>query len=94
MNNHNYVYLYGIGSAADQYRIVRYEYITAENVSIKNIKMGASWIKLNNGSVEHVYAIDNRPGLGRLVANTIKRNSIEGNVIFKDLLEREGMLII
>lgn len=90
----NYWYLYGIAGASDKYRIVRYEYVDPQYSSSDDIKRHASWLKWNNLGVEHVYAITNRPGLGTLVMNTIKRNSIESNVVFKDVLERSGIMIV
>lgn len=49
---------------------------------------------MKNPDVEHVYAIDNRYGLRRDYKESMKQNSIESHYIFKDILEREGMLVI
>lgn len=88
------IYLYGLAGAADKYRIVRYSCMTSENLSVKDIIGHAAWLKYKNPTVEHVYAIDNRGGLGYECMITMKRNTIEGNVIFKDMLERDGLMII
>lgn len=92
--NNNYWYLYGIAGASNAYRIVRYEYVDPNFCSSEDIKRHASYLKAYNADVEHVYAITNRPGLGKLVMNTIMRNTIAGNVAFKDVLERSGIMII
>ena len=48
----------------------------------------------HNPSIEHVYAVDQRPGLRRDYIESIKENSIESCYEFKDILEREGLKII
>lgn len=90
----NYIYLYGIAGADKQYRVIRYTYIDDERVSIDTIKMYASWLKINYSAIEHVYAIDNRPGLGASYREAIRKDSIESMVVFKDILEREGIRVI
>lgn len=54
----------------------------------------ASWLKIKYPNVDHVYAIDNKKGLAYEYKMAIKRNSVEGNVVFKDMLETEGLLIV
>lgn len=88
------VYLYGLADASEAYKIVWHSYIDEEYISIKNIACHAAWLRLKNPTIKHVYAIDMRPGLANDYKRTIKKNSIEGNVIFKDMLETEGLLII
>lgn len=63
-------------------------------MTIKGIVGYAGYLKMKNPNIEHVYAIDNRGGLWHEYNRTVKHNSVEGNVIFKDTLEREGLLII
>ena len=88
------VILYGIAGAENQYRVIRYFIIDAELVSISNIVYQANMLKIKNPTIEHVYAIDNRRGLRRDYVESYKRNTIESCAIFKDILEREGIMII
>lgn len=87
------VYLYGIGNARDTYRVIRYQVIEEEYVSIDYIKHTAAMMKIKNPSIEHVYAMDQRYGLRRDFMEAFKRNSIESWCIFKDILESEGLRI-
>lgn len=88
------ILLYGISGAPDSYRVVRYEIITKEYVSIGYIKYIAICMKNDNPSVQHVYAMDQRHGLRREYMEAFKKNSIESWMIFKDLLETEGLEIL
>lgn len=88
------IFLYGLAGADEMYRVVRYSYIEAENISIKNIVGHAGWLRFKNPTIEHVYAIDERAGLAGEYRTAWKRNTIESHAIFKDILEREGLLII
>lgn len=90
----NQVILYGIAGAENQYRVIRYFIIDAELVAISNIVYQANMLKIKNPTIEHVYAIDNRRGLRRDYVESYKRNTIESCAIFKDILEREGIMII
>ena len=90
----NRIYLYGIANATESYRVVRYSFIEGESTSIADIVREASWLKIKYPTISHVYAIDDKRGLAYEYKMTIKRNSVEGNVVFKDMLETEGLLII
>ena len=90
MNN---IILYGIGDARYQYRALRYFAIYDERADTSEVKRIARMMQVINPSIEHVYMITNRPGLKREFMESIKRNSIESCVIFKDTLEREGIKI-
>lgn len=90
----NQVILYGIAGAENQYRVIRYFIIDAELVSISNIVYQADTLRIKNPTVEHVYAVDNRRGLRRDYVESYKKNTIESYAIFKDILEREGIMII
>lgn len=87
------IILYGISNARNQYKVVRYHRIEEEDVSIWSIRYWANILRMENPSVEHVYAVDNRFGLRREYTESIKRNSIESCAIFKDTLEREGLKV-
>ena len=88
------IYLYGLAGADNSYRVVSHSYIEESEYSIRNIVGHAGWMIHKNPTIEHVYAIDMRPGLANDYKNAWKRNSIESYAIFKDILEREGLLII
>ena len=86
------VILYGLSGASRAYTVLNYFCIYEGCVSISAIQMEARRLRMRNPSVEHVYAIDNRYGLRREYRESMKQNSIESHYIFKDILEREGML--
>lgn len=86
----NQVILYGIAGASKQYVTLKYDTIYEEDISIWMIKHRASVMRMENPSIERVFAIDNRYGLRREYMESIKRHSIESCAIFKDTLEREG----
>lgn len=90
------VYLYGIASARDTYRVVGYSFINTEkeNLTISNLRTKAAWMKYKNPCIDHVYAIDDRGGLLWDYKNTVRQNSVESNVIFKCMLEEDGLLIM
>lgn len=87
------VYLYGIAGARDTYRVIRYQVIEEEYVSIDYIKHTAAMMKIKYPSIEHVYVMDQRYGLRRDFMEAFKKNSVESWCIFKDILETEGLKI-
>lgn len=93
------IYLYGLANAENRYKAVRHSYIDeyrlGDNIDIvKEMKACASWMKNHDGRVEHVYAMSMRPGLAYDYKRAWMTDTIESNVIFKDILEREGLLIL
>ena len=88
------VYIYGLGGADKQYAVLAYSFLVNEEITIKNFVYEADLLRLNNPSIEHVYAIDNREGLKQDYQDSIREHSIESCYIFKDILEREGIQII
>lgn len=89
----NQIILYGLSGADAQYRVVKYYCMYEENLSIGNLKRRAALMVMQNPGIEHVYAIDNRYGLKAEYIQSYKINSIESCAIFKDTLEREGLLV-
>lgn len=87
------IYLYGISGAQDSYRVVRYQVIEEEYISIGYMKHVAALMKIKYPSIQHVYAMDQRYGLRRDYMDACKNNSIESWFIFKDILESEGLRI-
>lgn len=87
------IFPYGIGGARDQYRVIRYTRIDEQDFSINTLMYEASIMRINYPSIEHVYAVDNRYGLGRTYLESVKKNSIESCAVFKDLIQRQGIEI-
>lgn len=87
------IILYGLSGAETQYRVLKYWCLYEETLSIENIKRRAGFMVLQNPGIEHVYAVDNRYGLKREYIESYKKNTIESCAIFKDTLEREGILV-
>jgi len=87
------IILYGISGSTDQYIVQMYYCLYPEEISIRNIMYQSRMLKAKCPSIEHVYAVDNRRGLRRDYLDSIRLHSIESCCIFKDILEREGMLI-
>ena len=88
------VILYGILGADQQYRVGKYWVIRDSESLIESIIFEANMMVGRNPSIEHVYAVDQRPGLRRDYIESIKENSIASCYEFKDILEREGLKII
>ena len=89
----NQIILYGLSGADTQYRVVKYYCMYEESLSIGNLKRRAALMVMQNPGIEHVYAVDNRYGLKAEYIQSYKINSIESCAIFKDTLEREGLLV-
>lgn len=87
----NTIYLYGIGGADDCYRVIRYEPIAKEDLSIFALKIEASMMAMRYPGVKRIFAIDSRPGLSKMVMNSMRKKSIEDCVILLDFLERNGI---
>ena len=89
------IFLYGIADLDGRYEIVAYSYMEQqESFSISTVKHYATWLKVKNPSIAHVYAIDNRKGLGYEYKTTKRKNTFVENLAFRDILEREGLKII
>ena len=89
----NRIYLYGIAGASDKYAVVRYQAVDVEHRPIDAIKIESDIMRMDYPSVKQVFAIDARGGLANDYRRAIKQNSIEGFIIFKDILERRGIEI-
>ncbi len=88
------IVLYGVSGPSKAYAVLNYFCIYEEYISIRTIQEEARRLRMRNPDIEHVYAIDNRYGLRRDYVDSFKQNSIESHYIFKDILEREGLLVI
>lgn len=89
----NRIYLYGIAGANDKYAVIRYQAVDVEHRPIDAIKMEADIMRMDYPSVKKIFAIDARGGLANDYRRAIKSNTIEGYIIFKDILERKGIEI-
>ena len=89
----NRIYLYGIAGANDKYAVIRYQAVDVEHRPIDAIKMEADIMRMEYPNVKKIFAIDARGGLANDYRRAIKSNSIEGFIIFKDILERRGIEI-
>lgn len=87
------MFLYGIGGSMDQYRVLRYIPIEQEDISVMTLKYKAMMLKDQYPSIKRVFAMDNSRELYADYWEAYKKNSIESHLIFKDLLEREGIEI-
>ena len=87
------IFLYGIGGAQDQYRVIRYTRIDEPDFSIETLTYEASMMRMRYPSVVHIYAVDNKYGLGRMYLDCVKKNSIESCAVFKDFIQRTGIEI-
>lgn len=89
MNNRK-ILLYGIGGPEKGYAVLEYYCIFEDDISIACIWNQAERMKRLNPCVRKVYVMDNRRGLRRDYQDSIRLNSIESHMIFKDILEREA----
>lgn len=89
------IYLYGIGGADKQYKVLRYtridDYFGLD--IIRTVTYEAGVMRAKYPSVKRVYAITDRRGLHRDYMESVKKDTIESCAIFKDILEREGLRI-
>ena len=98
---HNQIILYGLGGVDAQYVAIEYQIVdNHRGLTIKNrwryLRGVASFRMCEDRCIEDVDAIYNRKGLAREYRDSAfdKHNSIESRYAFKDMLEREGELII
>lgn len=90
----NQVVIYGLGGPSTQYRVLDNFVIFDTYTSIiSEIYRISARMKVRNPSIKTIFAIDNRRGLRKDYMEAFKANSIEGWAMFKDILEREGLLI-
>jgi hypothetical protein len=88
------VILYGLSEADKMYKAVGYFCVFDPEATICDINNIAKDMRDTNPSIEHVYMISNRYNLKREYTRSILKPSIEACAIFKDILEREGIMVI
>lgn len=86
--------LYGLGGVKEKYKALRYEVMDTDGLRIIDIQYEAIKMIEKNPSIESVYLLDNRRGLGWEWHQSIRKDTTESCAIFKDTLEREGIKII
>lgn len=89
------IFVYGIGGAEDNYRIVAYQYIkTNESYDIvRDCHSVAMWLRYRNPTIKRAYAIGESAELAQMYKKARKTNSVEDNVCFKLMLEETGLII-
>ena len=89
------IFIYGIGGAEDNYRIVAYQYIKANESSdfVHDCHAVARWLRYRNPAIKYAYAIGESADIARMYKNARKTNSVEDNVCFKLMLEETGLII-
>ena len=87
------LYLYGIGGPEDGFRVIRYCEIDQADLSVLALRYEATDMLMHYKSIRRFFVIDNRPGLARLCAQSIKTRDVEKALIFLDLLDKQGLEI-
>lgn len=90
------IFLYGLANADQQYRVVRYNYVdTSEETVhiIRELRYRASVLRMYHPVVNEVYAVDDHVKLFRAYQSTVRKNTIAENIAFRDLLQKNGILI-
>ena len=82
--------LYGIAGADQAYRVVWYDCIPEHEFSIMELKRRGGLMRMRRPNIEQVFIVDNSYELYRDYRLAVKRNSIEGWQIFKDILRTCG----
>lgn len=91
----NRVYIYGISGVSNSYRPVGYERIWQDEATITNLRNKAVMLETRWPEAVEVYAIDDRHDLADDYRMAISdKRGIEGPVVFRDILQREGIRII
>lgn len=86
--------LYGIGGMLDSYRAFRYFIMGDEYLSVFGIRGAAERMVDLDPRIQTVYAVDNRYGMrDAYIASKNATNEFEPCVLFRDILEREGMMV-
>lgn len=89
------LFIYGIGGADDNYRIVAYRFIKVnESYDITSDSHSiAAWLRYMNPTIKYAYAIMESADVAQMYKKARKTNSVEDNVCFKLMLEETGFII-
>lgn len=85
--------LYGIAGADSGYRVLQHDFYDGAIYDTTPIKTQAGIMRMDNPAIEYVYLVNAGPEIAADYRRTIKRNSVEDNVIFKLTLEQKGFII-
>lgn len=85
------VYLYGLD---DEYYVIRYDYAPNEHVTIGELISRAKCLNLCYPSITCVWAVDNDYDIYLACRDSMKTKLLEDRVIFKIMLEKNGIKII
>ena len=88
----NRVYFYGLNGSSGGYRVIRYAYIQG-NYSINDLVFQGKNLKTQYPSIEQIYAVDNSYSIYHGFLDAI-RGGMEDRVLFKILLETEGIRVV
>lgn len=86
-------YLYGIGGAIDGFRVIRYVDIDSDSISIMTFKYEALKLRANYPAIKRVFAVDSNYGVYRSYMDAKRRPTVDNNLAFVDLLEKQGIEI-
>lgn len=93
MENQNIYYLYAILGASDNFRLARYTTVDMATAKVGDIKMIVADMRMHHPDIYRVYLIEQRPGLRGIAQKSLKFSSPENGVVFKDYMERYGILV-
>lgn len=85
------VVIYGIGDEKCGYAVLRYWRMFQEDVSIREIDRCVHYMMAERPDVKQIFVIDNYHGLRRDFHEAKRVNSYTGWIIFRDILERQGV---
>ena len=87
------LYLYRIGGAEDGFRVIRYREIDQLDLSALTLRYECTDMLMHYKAMRRFFVIDNKPGLAKLCAQSIKTRDVEKALIFLDILEKQGLEI-
>ena len=87
------LYLYEIGGPEDGFRVIRYCEIDQTDLSALTLRYEATDMQMHYRSIRRLFVIDNRPGLAKLCAQSMRTKDIEKAMMFLDILEKQGLEI-
>lgn len=88
----NIWYIYGLGPASEQYRLVHYHPIDMTVANIDAVKALAADIETRHPGT-NTYLISNSYDLRSAVRDVIEKKNMESNVVLKVLLETKALKI-
>ena len=87
------VFLYGLSGAYDEYRVKAHKFIKSDEFSVYTLMYYIDSILEDCPDVETIYMIDNRHGLKRAMELAVHSDKTEDRIIFKTLLENDGVVV-